>query len=69
METSQAKRLAILALHAEGHSISAIAFRLGIHRNTAARWIRRQAETGCIDDMPRAGGPRCTTAVEDQVSM
>ena len=50
METSQATRGAILQLHNEGYSDSEIGRRLGIHRSTVARWIRRQAELGTTDN-------------------
>ncbi|XP_071521940.1 uncharacterized protein [Panulirus ornatus] len=66
METSQATREAILQLHNEGYSDSEIGRRLGIHRSTVARWIRRQAELGNTDNRHRRGRPRCTTPEDDQ---
>ncbi|XP_071530470.1 uncharacterized protein [Panulirus ornatus] len=66
MKTSQATRQAILQLHNEGYSDSEIGRRLGIHRSTVARWIRRQAELGNTDNRHRRGRPRCTTPEDDQ---
>ena len=69
METSQAKRGAILQLHNEGYSDSEIGRRLAIHRSTVARWIRREEELGTTDNRHRSGRPRCTTPEDDQVMM
>ena len=67
MESTDATRGAITALHREGISISEIARRTRVSRPTVYRWIRRYEETGRLDDMQRSGRPRCTTNEEDLV--
>ncbi|KAK3849765.1 hypothetical protein Pcinc_043493 [Petrolisthes cinctipes] len=47
------------------HSIGEIARHLGISPLTAARWIRRFADSGNTTDKPRCGRPRCTTPDQD----
>ena len=68
METSQQTRRNIVALHEAGHRVCYIARELNIHRNTVARWIRRESDTGATNDLARTGRPRCTNPDEDQVS-
>lgn len=66
METSQATRGSIIALHDEGLSNREIARRYGISHHTVARWIRRHADTGTTIDKQRSGRPRCKTANQDR---
>ena len=39
--------------------------RLGVNQSDVVRTWRRYGDRGTVDDMPRSGGPRATTAVDD----
>lgn len=68
METSQATRGIIAAVHVEGYSAIDIGSQLRIHGNTTALIVRRHADTGATDDMPRVGRPHSINADEDLIS-
>ena len=50
----------------EGASISAIARQLGLTRTTVRKWCSRWEEAGDLRDLPRCGGPRKTSAADEQ---
>ena len=66
VETTQFQRGRIVALYEEGRSERWIARELGLSRNTVHRWVVRFQETGRVDNNPRSGAPRVTTAQQDQ---
>ena len=68
METTQATRQLMVLLHDEGYSVCDIARRCGVHRNTVHRWLRRHAQSGATNNLPRPGRTRCTTPDQDQVN-
>ena len=57
-----AQRSRIVLLVAEGLRVGEVAERLGVHRNTVAKWRRFAAERldGLVDE-PRPGQPRTIT--------
>lgn len=69
METFGAKislRGRIVGMREQGASISAIARELGLTRKTVSKWCNRWEEEGDLRDHPRCGGPRKTSAADDQ---
>ncbi|XP_066980078.1 uncharacterized protein [Macrobrachium rosenbergii] len=50
----------------QGASISSIARDLGLTRNTVRKWCNRWEEEGDLRDHSRCGGPRKTSAADDQ---
>ncbi len=63
-----AKRAQIILLRAEGKSYNEIGSELGIHYNTAKRWIKRFEKDGIkgLYDQPRPGRPRVFPEEIDQ---
>ncbi|RKZ01966.1 MAG: hypothetical protein DRQ10_01085 [Candidatus Hydrothermota bacterium] len=55
-----AQRAKIVLLRASGKSYLEIGSKLGIHYNTAKRWVKRYEERGIegLYDLPRPGRPR-----------
>ena len=60
------KRVQILTLSQEGTSNHEIAIRLGIRRATVIDFLHKYQTTGLIDDQPRSGRPRKTSARDDR---
>ena len=63
-----ARRARIILLRAEGKSYNEIGNELGIHYNTAKRWIKRFEKDGIngLYDLPRPGRPRIFSEEVDQ---
>ncbi|KAG7157171.1 uncharacterized protein LOC121880276 [Homarus americanus] len=55
-----------VALREAGHTIAGIARELGISKPTLQRWWQRWEESGNLLNRPKSGGPRKTTAADDQ---
>lgn len=56
----------IVGMREQGASISSIARDLGLTRNTVRKWCNRWEEEGDLRDHSRCGGPRKTSAADDQ---
>lgn len=65
-ETTHFQRSRIVALFEEGKSERWIARELGLSRCTVHRWVVRWQDDGHVNDEPRKGRPRATTAQQDE---
>ena len=62
----QFDRVRIVTLCQEGLSTRDVSRRHGVKQSDVVRIWRRYRDTGTVDDMPRSGRPRATTAVDDR---
>ena len=60
------QRSRIIGMVEAGLQYAEVARRLGIHRSTVGRTVRRYGATGSTAELPRSGRPRVTTARDDQ---
>ena len=54
MDTQQdrlVKRGVIIGMHQSGKSITEIAFKMGVCRNTVSKWINKREESGDLRDL------------------
>uniref|UniRef100_A0A096MFS4 Transposase Tc1-like domain-containing protein n=1 Tax=Poecilia formosa TaxID=48698 RepID=A0A096MFS4_POEFO len=65
-QLSKEKRVIIITLRNEGHSIQKIGKTLKLPPSSVAKTIKRYKETGSHEDRPRKGRPRVTSAAEDK---
>jgi Transposase and inactivated derivatives len=63
---SQFDCVRIVTLCQEGLSTRDVSRHLGVNQSDVVRTWRRYRDTGTVDDMPRSGRPRATTAVDDR---
>lgn len=64
-QLSKEKRQFIITLKNEGQSIRKISRTLKVSASAVAKTIKRYDETGSLEDRPRQGRPRVTSAAED----
>ena len=53
-------------MHQSDESVTAISQKLGLHRTTVSRWIKRYEQEGDVSTRPKNGRSRVTTVAEDQ---
>lgn len=63
---SHDERLQICMLHAEGWSYTKLAERFHVGRCTIIRICTKERNTGSVDDKPRSGRPKRSTAQQEQ---
>lgn len=66
MRLSNEQRLRAIGQIEAGRSFKDIAADLGVHRSTICRLNHKYRETGSVNDLPRPGQPRVTTARQDR---
>ena len=59
-------RVHTVTLCQEWVSTRHVSRRLGVNQSDVVRTWRRYRDTGTVDDMPRSGRPRATTAEDDR---
>ena len=56
----------IIGMHQSDESVTAISQKLGLHRTTVSRGIKRYEQEGDVSTRPKNGRSRVTTVAEDQ---
>lgn len=64
-ELTKQERGRIVGLVEAGMSVRAAAHQVGTTPATASKWWNRYQATGNVDDLPRSGRPRVTSAAQD----